>query len=140
MTGILVTPIGLGLLSMAIQSNQHIQIHAFLALCGVGIGMTFSPIALQARYSQTEEQVAAAAALTLFVRLCSLIILQNLKGCCAVVQYRQHYRSGAVFYNHECRSEATCLSSHRERIDPRLPSQECDDATASSLWLLEFEH
>lgn len=39
-----------------------------MVMCGVGVGMTFGPLAIHARFSQPEERVAIVVALNLFFR------------------------------------------------------------------------
>ncbi|KIJ28884.1 hypothetical protein M422DRAFT_189144 [Sphaerobolus stellatus SS14] len=66
--GTTLVPIGLGLLSLAMQKNNEKLVDGFLVLCGVGVGMTFGPLAIHARFSQPEERVAVVVGLNLFFR------------------------------------------------------------------------
>ena len=45
-----------------------------MVMAGVGVGMTFGPLAIHARFSQPEERVAIVVALNLFVCLTLQII------------------------------------------------------------------
>jgi hypothetical protein len=65
--GSLIIPIALGLLSMAVNANKQNQVNGFMVMAGVGVGMTFGPLAIHARFSQPEERVAIVVALNLFV-------------------------------------------------------------------------
>ena len=60
-------PIALGLIVMAVQNNNQGQVKGFMVMTGVGVGMTFGPLAIHARFSQPEERVAVVTALNLFV-------------------------------------------------------------------------
>ena len=44
------------------------QINGFMVVAGVGVGMTFGPLAIHARFSQPEARVAVVTALNLFFR------------------------------------------------------------------------
>ncbi|KAL5512252.1 hypothetical protein ACEPAG_3537 [Sanghuangporus baumii] len=63
-----IIPISLGLISMAINSNNERQIKGFMIMAGIGVGLTFGPIGIQARFSQPTERVAIVSALNLFFR------------------------------------------------------------------------
>ena len=65
--GSLIVPIALGLLAMAVHANKQNQVNGFMVMAGVGVGMTFGPLAIHARFSQPEERVAIVVALNLFV-------------------------------------------------------------------------
>ncbi|KDQ08492.1 hypothetical protein BOTBODRAFT_138939 [Botryobasidium botryosum FD-172 SS1] len=60
--------VGVGLLSMGLQANNHGQINGFLALCGVSVGLCFGPLAMHARFCQPEDRVAIVVTLNLFFR------------------------------------------------------------------------
>ncbi|KAL5488411.1 hypothetical protein ACEPAI_6529 [Sanghuangporus weigelae] len=63
-----IIPISLGLVSMAINSNNEGQIKGFMIMAGIGVGLTFGPLAIHARFSQPAERVAIVSALNLFFR------------------------------------------------------------------------
>ena len=64
----MIIPVALGLISMAINSNKQSQVNGFMVMAGVGVGMTFGPLALHARFSQPEGRVAVVVSLNLFFR------------------------------------------------------------------------
>ncbi|KAG8935917.1 hypothetical protein FRC03_000609 [Tulasnella sp. 419] len=66
--GLAVTPVGIGLLSMALGNDNPNHVNGFLALTGAGVGLTFAPLALQARFSQPENRIAVVIAMNLFFR------------------------------------------------------------------------
>lgn len=66
--GSLLIPIALGLISRGMELNKQGQINGFMVMTGVGVGMTFGPLAIHARFSQPEERVAIVTALNLFFR------------------------------------------------------------------------
>lgn len=66
--GSLLIPIALGLISRGMDLNKQGQINGFMVMTGVGVGMTFGPLAIHARFSQPEERVAIVTALNLFFR------------------------------------------------------------------------
>ncbi|KAL5530787.1 hypothetical protein ACEPAF_7045 [Sanghuangporus sanghuang] len=63
-----IIPISLGLVSMGINSNNEGQIKGFMVMAGIGVGLTFGPLAIHARFSQPTERVAIVSALNLFFR------------------------------------------------------------------------
>ncbi|GJJ08984.1 hypothetical protein Clacol_003205 [Clathrus columnatus] len=56
--GTALIPIGLGLLSFGTHINKQSLVDVFLVVCGVGIGVSFGPLATHARFSQPESRVA----------------------------------------------------------------------------------
>ncbi|KAK7019671.1 hypothetical protein VNI00_018016 [Paramarasmius palmivorus] len=66
--GGLILPISLGLISMAIQKNNQNMVNGFLAMAGVGCGLTLGSLNVHARFSQPSDRVAIVSALILFVR------------------------------------------------------------------------
>ncbi|TDL15810.1 MFS general substrate transporter [Rickenella mellea] len=60
--------VSLGLISWAIKGHSQTKVNIFMALAGVGVGMTFGPLAIHARFSQPSERVAIVVALNLFFR------------------------------------------------------------------------
>lgn len=66
--GSLLIPIALGLISRGMELSKQGQINGFMVMTGVGVGMTFGPLAIHARFSQPEERVAIVTALNLFFR------------------------------------------------------------------------
>ncbi|KZS91099.1 MFS general substrate transporter [Sistotremastrum niveocremeum HHB9708] len=82
MLGGVVLPVALGLISMAINSNKPVQIKGFMLLAGVGVGLTFGPLSIQARFKQPESRIAIVEALiTFFTNLGGTISL----ALCATV-------------------------------------------------------
>jgi len=63
-----IVPIALGLLAMSMDKDNEGMADGFLVMCGVGIGLTFGPLAIHARFSQPEDRVAVVVALNLFFR------------------------------------------------------------------------
>ncbi|KAK1230454.1 hypothetical protein PQX77_006464 [Marasmius sp. AFHP31] len=68
MLGSVVLPISLGLVSMAVQQEDQASIKGYVAMAGVGCGLTLGSLNVQARFSQAPERVAVVAALSLFFR------------------------------------------------------------------------
>jgi len=66
--GQIVTVVALGLVSMAMAQQKQGLVNGFMALTGVGVGLSAGPLAIQARFSLGAERVAIVAALTLFFR------------------------------------------------------------------------
>ncbi|TDL15813.1 MFS general substrate transporter [Rickenella mellea] len=66
--GNLLIVVSLGLISWAINGHSQAKVNVFMALAGVGVGMTFGPLAIHARFSQPSERVAIVVALNLFFR------------------------------------------------------------------------
>ncbi|KAG8941281.1 hypothetical protein FRC04_004643 [Tulasnella sp. 424] len=66
--GSFLIPIAVGLLTTAIDNNKQGQLNGFLLFTGVGIGLTFAPLSLQARFSQPFNRVAAVVSMNLFFR------------------------------------------------------------------------
>lgn len=69
--GGLIIPVAVGLLTIAIDNNNQKQLNGFLLFTGVGIGLTFAPLSLQARFCQPFNRVAAVVSMNLFVRFLS---------------------------------------------------------------------
>ena len=61
-------PLSTGLMSMAIYQANEPQIDGFMALCGVGVGMMFGPLALQARFTSAGHLVAVIQSQILLFR------------------------------------------------------------------------
>jgi len=78
---IIVTSIGL--IQMALQENKQNLLRGFMAMAGGGVGLTFSPLAVQARFSQADNRVAVVTGLNLFLR--SLGGMVGLAQCAAVL-------------------------------------------------------
>jgi len=81
--GSLILPVGLGLISMAMEQSNQKLVNGFMALAGVGCGMTAGALIVHARFSQPEHRVAVVSALTLFFR--SLGGTVGLAQCSAVL-------------------------------------------------------
>jgi hypothetical protein len=80
--GGLVICVALGLISAAMKDNNEGAVNGFLAMVGAGVGLTFAPLALQARFSLSAERNAVVSSLTLFFR--SLGGTVGLAQCAAV--------------------------------------------------------
>jgi hypothetical protein len=68
---------------MALEENKQNLVSGFMAMAGVGVGLTFGPLAVQARFSQADNRLAAVTGLTLFFR--SLGGTVGLAQCAAVL-------------------------------------------------------
>ncbi|KIO19830.1 hypothetical protein M407DRAFT_222177 [Tulasnella calospora MUT 4182] len=66
--GSIIIPIAIGLITIALDHNSQGELSGFLALTGVGIGLTFAPLVLQARYCQPAERIAIVVSMNLFFR------------------------------------------------------------------------
>ncbi|KAG9000747.1 hypothetical protein FRB95_009498 [Tulasnella sp. JGI-2019a] len=66
--GMAVIPVGIGLIVMALGNNNQTQLNIFLAVTGVGIGLSFAPLSLQARYSLPVSRIAVVVSMNLFFR------------------------------------------------------------------------
>ncbi|KIO19823.1 hypothetical protein M407DRAFT_222140 [Tulasnella calospora MUT 4182] len=66
--GGLIIPVAVGLLTTAIDNNKQGQLNGYLLFTGVGIGLTFAPLSLQARFCQPFSRVAAVVSMNLFFR------------------------------------------------------------------------
>jgi hypothetical protein len=89
--GTIITSVGVGLVSWAVQADNHSAIDGFMALCGVGVGVGFGPLAsayntfpppffdvfsnltlsivtVHARFSQPEKVVSVVVSLNMFFR------------------------------------------------------------------------
>lgn len=71
MLGQTVQVIAVGLLGYAISKNNHNQINGFLAMAGVGVGMSLGSLELQSRFLLKMELNAVASTMNLFVRTIS---------------------------------------------------------------------
>ncbi|KAI0630259.1 MFS general substrate transporter [Trametes polyzona] len=66
--------VGLGLVSYGIDLNKQAYVDglmlygSFMAMTGVGVGMSIGPLAVHARFSQPDNRVAVVSGLTLFSR------------------------------------------------------------------------
>ncbi|KZS91830.1 MFS general substrate transporter [Sistotremastrum niveocremeum HHB9708] len=84
--GALVTPIALGFISRAIKIDSHGQINGFMAMAGAGVGLTFGPVGIQARFSLPPSRTASVESLTLFFRTFGGVV--GLAQCAAVLNAR----------------------------------------------------
>ncbi|KAG8982825.1 hypothetical protein FRB90_006523 [Tulasnella sp. 427] len=66
--GSFIIPVAIGLLTFALKNNSQAQLDGFLAMTGVGIGLTFAPLVLQARYCQPTNRIAVVVSMNLFFR------------------------------------------------------------------------
>ncbi|KAG8899769.1 hypothetical protein FRB99_006452 [Tulasnella sp. 403] len=66
--GSCVISVGIGLITQALHTDSQTQLSGFLALTGAGIGLTFAPLALQARFSQPFSRTALVVSMNLFFR------------------------------------------------------------------------
>lgn len=67
MLGSVIIPVAIGLTTIALKDNSQGELSGFLAMTGVGIGLTFAPLVLQARYCQPAERIAIVVSMNLFV-------------------------------------------------------------------------
>lgn len=65
--GMAVIPVGVGLIVMALGNNNQTQLNVFLLVTGIGIGLSFAPLSLQARYSQPVSRIAIVVSMNLLV-------------------------------------------------------------------------
>lgn len=65
--GSIIQPIAVGLLSKAIWEANNGQVNGFLALAGVGAGMTFGPISIQGQFVVAKKYKTVVVTLSLFV-------------------------------------------------------------------------
>ncbi|THH30779.1 hypothetical protein EUX98_g3402 [Antrodiella citrinella] len=66
--GGIVETVALGLISLGMEHNNQSQVDGFMAMAGVGVGLSLGPLAVHARFSQPEALVAVVSALSLFFR------------------------------------------------------------------------
>lgn len=59
--------VGLGLIQMAMENNVQGQVDGFMAMCGVGVGLTAGPLVIQARFIKPDH-IAISNAMLLFFR------------------------------------------------------------------------
>ncbi|KAI0789133.1 major facilitator superfamily domain-containing protein [Abortiporus biennis] len=108
--GGIVSTISLGLISMAMQNNDQGEINGFMAMAGVGVGLSMGPLAVHARFSQPEHRVAVVSGLSLFFR--SLGGTVGLAQCGAILNAKvQHYISKALSSSSISPSDAQSISS-----------------------------
>ncbi|KAF8212355.1 major facilitator superfamily domain-containing protein [Mycena galopus ATCC 62051] len=81
--GSVIICVALGLVQMAMEKGKQSEVNGFMAMAGAGVGMTFGPLAIQARFTQSEDKIAAVTGLTLFFR--SLGGTIGLAQCAAVL-------------------------------------------------------
>lgn len=65
--GSVIMTVGLGLIQMAMQKNIQGEVDGFMAMCGVGVGLTAGPLVVQARFIKPDH-VAISNAMLLFFR------------------------------------------------------------------------
>jgi len=65
--GSIILPVGLGLLTRSLHLNVLGEIYGFLAMTGVGLGLTMSANTIQVRFSQPPDKIAAVVSLSTFV-------------------------------------------------------------------------
>lgn len=65
--GCIFVPIAVGLLSAAIAADSQAQLNGYLYFTGLGIGLTFAPLVLQARFCQPASRVATVVSMNMFV-------------------------------------------------------------------------
>ncbi|KAI6144980.1 MFS general substrate transporter [Pisolithus tinctorius] len=65
--GSVVMTVGLGLIQMAMENNVQGQVDGFMAMCGVGVGLTAGPLVVQARFIKPDH-IAISNAMLLFFR------------------------------------------------------------------------
>lgn len=65
--GSVIMTVGLGLIQMAMQKNVQGEVNGFMAMCGVGVGLTAGPLVVQARFMKPDH-VAISNAMLLFFR------------------------------------------------------------------------
>lgn len=92
-------PIALGLISQAIDRSQEGAVDGFMVMAGIGVGLTFGPLSIHARFSQPSDRVAVVVALNLFFR--SLGGTIGLAQCGTIVNARvrsffEHIPASAV--------------------------------------------
>ncbi|KAG8922626.1 hypothetical protein FRC01_013799 [Tulasnella sp. 417] len=68
MIGCTLITVGIGLITSALSKNSPIQLKIYLLLTGIGIGLTFGPLMLQARYCQPSSRVATVVSMNNFFR------------------------------------------------------------------------
>ncbi|KAG7099753.1 hypothetical protein E1B28_001566 [Marasmius oreades] len=84
--GSLIIPLSLGLISMGVQEGKQTLVNVYLAISGVGCGLTIGSLNIHARFSQPSERIAIVSALILFSR--SLGGTIGLAQCGAVLNAR----------------------------------------------------
>ncbi|KAI6128146.1 MFS general substrate transporter [Pisolithus croceorrhizus] len=65
--GSVIMTVGLGLIQMAMQKNVQGEVDGFMAMCGVGVGLTAGPLVVQARFIKPDH-IAISNAMLLFFR------------------------------------------------------------------------
>ncbi|EPQ55182.1 MFS general substrate transporter [Gloeophyllum trabeum ATCC 11539] len=66
--GSIITTVGLGLVSMAVEQNKQHLVDGFMVMTGAGVGLCLSSAVVHVRFSQPDERQAVVTALTLFMR------------------------------------------------------------------------
>ncbi|KAI0663602.1 hypothetical protein C8Q70DRAFT_906276 [Cubamyces menziesii] len=66
--GGLIMTVALGLVSYGIDINKQSYVDGFMAMAGVGVGMSIGPLVVHVRFSQPESRVAVVSGLSLFSR------------------------------------------------------------------------
>lgn len=70
--GCVLITVGIGLLTTVLSKNSPIQLKVYLLITGIGLGLSFGPLMLQARYCQPSNRVATVVSMNNFVR-CFLV-------------------------------------------------------------------
>ncbi|VDC04510.1 unnamed protein product [Peniophora sp. CBMAI 1063] len=60
--GTMVTTVSLGVISMAVQENDQGLVKGMLVMAGAGVGLSFAPAAVHARFAQPANRVAIVSA------------------------------------------------------------------------------
>ncbi|KZS91828.1 MFS general substrate transporter [Sistotremastrum niveocremeum HHB9708] len=107
--GTFITTIALGLISRAIQINQHGQLNGFMAMAGAGVGLTFGPIGIHARFSLPSNRVAVVEALNLFFRTLGGTV--GLAQCAAVLNSRVSSRLASLIASSNTSIDTSTLTS-----------------------------
>lgn len=68
MIGCALITVGIGLLTTALSKNSPIQLKIYLLVTGIGLGLSFGPLMLQARYCQPSSRVATVVSMNNFFR------------------------------------------------------------------------
>ncbi|TCD69811.1 hypothetical protein EIP91_006124 [Steccherinum ochraceum] len=93
--GGVVQTVALGLISWAMQKNDQGLVNGFMVMAGAGVGLTIGPLAVHARFSQSEHLVAVVSGLTLFFRSFGGTV--GLAQCGAVLNAKvNHYIANAI--------------------------------------------
>ncbi|KAG8948255.1 hypothetical protein FRC04_009893 [Tulasnella sp. 424] len=68
MIGCVLITVGIGLLATALSKNSPIQLKVYLLITGIGLGLSFGPLMIQARYCQPSNRVATVVSMNNFFR------------------------------------------------------------------------